>query len=174
MKRIKTPLGERTRKALETGERVLLSGVLFTARDQTHERILSFIRKKKKLPFDLKGSVIYYAGPTPSPYKNKVGSCGPTTSSRMDSFTPFLLKKGVAAMIGKGKRSQAVRRLIKKYKAIYFLALGGAGAYLSKKIVKAKLIGFKDLGAQAVYKFEVKDFPLVVGIDSRGKDVYKR
>ena len=157
---------------LKCKDAILFSGVVYTARDKAHEKLVRLVKKKKPLPFDLKGAVIYYAGPTPTRRDGSFGACGPTTSSRMDVFTPVLLKAGVAAMIGKGRRSPEVKKAIKKYKAVYFLAVGGAGAYLAKRIKSAKLIAFKDLGPEAIYKLEIEDFPLIVGIDPRGKDIY--
>lgn len=168
MRTIKVPLTEKIIKTLKAGDEVLLDGYVYTARDQTHLRLLKDIARKKS-PFDLKDQVIYYAGPTPTPKGKVIGSCGPTTSSRMDSFTPALLKAGLKGMIGKGNRSKEVRQAIKRYKAVYFLTIAGAGAYLSKKIVEAKPIAYKELGAEAIYRLKLKDFPAIVGIDSRGR-----
>lgn len=168
MKKIKTPLTKKERTGLKCGEEVLLTGTVYTARDAAHKKLVEIMQNRKNLPLDLKNAVIYYTGPTPG-----FGSCGPTTSSRMDKFTPHVLKKGISAMIGKGRRSPEVRRLIKKYKAVYFLAAGGAGAYLAKRIKRVKAVAFKDLGPEAIYKVEIKDFPLIVGIDSKGKDIYR-
>ncbi len=172
MRKVTTPLTKSIRKKLRCGEEVLLSGTLYTARDAAHKELAQLIIKKKKLPFSLKDNVIYYTGPTPKREDGFFGSCGPTTSSRMDSFTPFLLRKGLGAMIGKGRRTPRVRNLIKKHKAVYFLAVGGAGAYLAKKIKSSKVLAFHNLGPEAVYALEVRNFPLVVGIDSQGKDIY--
>ncbi len=158
-------------QSLKAGDEVLLNGYVYTARDQTHLRLIKDIGKKK-LPFDLRGQVIYYAGPTPAPPGKIIGSCGPTTSGRMDPFTPALLKAGIKAMIGKGKRSEKVRQAIKRYKAVYFLTIAGAGAYLSKRITVAKPVLYKDLGAEAVYRLKIRDFPAIVGIDSKGKSIY--
>ena len=174
MKIIKGRLTKSVKVRLKIGQEVLYSGTIYTARDQAHKRLNEAIRKKKKLPIDLKDAIIYYAGPTPSKFRNKVGSAGPTTSSRMDKFTPVLLNAGVGALIGKGNRSREVVNSIKRNKAIYFLAIGGAGAYLSKRINEAKIVAYKDLGAEAIYKMEVKDFPLIVGLDTKGKNIYKR
>lgn len=168
MKKITTPLSYQQIKNLKAGEEVLLSGVIYTARDQAHKRLAV----AKKLPLSLKGEVIYYCGPTKTPKGKIIGSCGPTTASRIDEFTPALLKAGLKGMIGKGARSQEVIQAIKKYKAIYFLAYAGCGALLSKYIRKAKTVAYKDLGPEAILKLEIKDFPLIVGIDSRGNDVY--
>jgi len=172
MKRITTPLTKSIREKLKCGEEVLLSGTLYTARDATHKELAHLIMEKKKLPFNLTDAVIYYTGPTPKRADGFFGSCGPTTSSRMDYFTPFLLRKGLGAMIGKGRRTARVRDLIKKHKAVYFLAVGGAGAYLAKKVKSSEIIAFRKLGPEAVYRLEVKNFPLVVGIDSKGKDIF--
>ena len=129
------------------------------------------IEKGEELPVDLEGQVIYYCGPTPAPEGMPIGSCGPTTSSRMDKFTPDLLEKGLKGMIGKGKRDKSVADAIKKNTAVYFLAPAGAGAYLAKKVISSETVAFGDLGPEAIYRLEVKDFPAIVGIDSRGKDI---
>ncbi len=158
---------------LKTGDKVLLTGTIYTARDQAHKRLAETIRQGQKLPVALKGQIIYYCGPTRTPKGKIIGSCGPTTSSRMDEFTPLLLKAGLSAMIGKGVRSQEVISAIKKYKAVYFLTYAGCGALLSKYVKSSKVIAYKDLGPEAIYKLEVKDFPLIVGIDSRGNSIYE-
>ncbi len=169
---IKLPLTSEIIQSLRAGDEVLLSGYVYTARDQTHLRLIKDIGKKK-LPFDLCGQTIYYAGPTPAPFGKVIGSCGPTTSGRMDAFTPALLKAGAKGMIGKGRRSEEVRQAIKRYKAVYFLTIAGAGAYLSKKILEAKPVLYEDLGTEAVYRLRIKDFPAIVGIDSKGRSLYK-
>lgn len=174
MKKITTPLKEKDRTKLKCGDKVLLTGEIYTARDVVHKKLESLIFSKKRLPIDLKDAVIYYAGPTPAFKKGSFGSCGPTTSSRMDKFTCILLNKGLSAMIGKGRRSEHVKKCIKKKKAVYFLAVGGAGAYLAKRIKSSKVLAFKELGPEAIHKLEVKDFPLIVGIDSKGKDIYEK
>ena len=174
MLRITTPLTKQARMRLRSGERVLLTGTIYTARDAAHKRLSGLIKKNKRIPIALRDEVIYYAGPTPVRPDTLFGSCGPTTSSRMDEFTPLFLQHGIGAMIGKGARSKAVKNLIKKNKAVYFLAIGGAGAYLAKRILSTKAIAFKELGAEAIYKLTVKDFPLIVGIDSKGKDIYEK
>lgn len=153
---------------LRAGQEVLFSGSVYTLRDQAHKRLLDEIRKKKT-PFDLRGQVIYYCGPTKTPAGKIIGSCGPTTSRRMDPFSPALLKRGIKAMIGKGGRSQEVIDAIRKHKAIYFLAPAGCGALLATKVKKTTPIAYADLGPEAVYKYEVDDFPLIVGIDSKGQ-----
>ncbi len=172
--RIKAPVTAEAILSLRAGDEVLLSGVIITARDAAHKRLHELIAKGKRLPINLKDAVVYYAGPTPPPPGRAIGSCGPTTSSRMDPFTPELLKIGLGGMIGKGDRSREVRNAIKKYKRVYFIATGGIGALLSTKVKSAKAILFKDLGPEAVYKLEVVDFPLIVGIDAKGNDVYDK
>jgi len=154
------------------GQEVLYSGVLYTARDQAHRRLADVLERGKKPPIDLKDAIIYYTGPTPSWKKNMVGSVGPTTSSRMDAFTPILLKAGVGALIGKGNRSGDVVREIKRRGAVYFLAIGGAGAYLHKTIRSAEVVAYKEMGAEAIHKLVVERFPLIVGVDARGNDIY--
>ncbi len=172
MYKINTPLTKEQISKLKTGDEVLLSGTIYTARDQSHKRIVEAIKKGKKLPIDLKGAIIYYCGPTKTPKGKAIGSCGPTTSSRMDEFTPALLKAGIKGMIGKGSRCQEVIKAIKKYKAVYFLTYAGCGALLSKYVQKAQPIAFKDLGPEAIYKLEVRDFPLIVAIDETGRSIY--
>ncbi len=172
MKEINTPLKEAQIKGLKAGEEVFLTGVIYTARDQAHKRLVLAIKKREKLPFDLKGQVIYYCGPSATPKGKIIGSCGPTTASRMDGFTPPLLKAGLKGMIGKGSRSHEVTRAIRKNRAVYFLAFAGCGALLAKFVRKVTPIAYKDLGPEAVYKLEVKDLPLIVGIDSQGNSVY--
>lgn len=169
---IKTPLAIDVRKRLKAGDEVLLSGVIFTARDAVHKKLYDLIKKGKRIPLNLKDAVIYYCGPTPPRPKKAIGSCGPTTSSRMDLFTPQLLELGLGGMIGKGTRSREVKDAIKKHRCVYFIATGGLGALLSTKVKSAKAILFKELGPEAVHKLEVKDFPLIVGIDSKGRDIY--
>jgi fumarate hydratase subunit beta len=157
---------------LKAGDKVLLTGTIYTARDQAHKRLTEAIKQGRKPPIPLKGRIIYYCGPTRTPKGKIIGSCGPTTSARMDEFTPLLLKAGLLAMIGKGARSQEVISAIKKYKAVYFLTYAGCGALLSKNVKSSKAIAYKDLGPEAIYKLEVEDFPLIVGIDARGRSIY--
>ena len=153
-------------KKLKAGDEILFSGEIYTARDQAHKRLC------KKSPIDLKGKIIYYCGPTKTPKGKVIGSCGPTTSSRMDSFTPTLLKAGLKGIIGKGNRSKEVVDAIRKYKAVYFLAYAGLGALISRHVKSNKLIAYPGLGPEAVCRLEVKDLPLIVGIDSSGRSVY--
>jgi fumarate hydratase subunit beta len=173
MKKINTPLERKKIEKLKVGEEILLSGVIYTARDRAHKRLIELLRRNKGLPINLKDEILYYCGPTKTPKGKIIGSCGPTTSSRMDEFTPPLLKRGLAAMIGKGSRSEEVRRAIKKYKAVYFLTYAGCGALLAKNIKKSKRVAYKELGPEAILKLEVKDFPLIVGIDAKGGSIYE-
>ena len=159
-------------KKLKRGEEILFSGVLYTARDQAHKRLAQAIKAGKRLPIDLKGSVIYYCGPTKTPKNKIIGSCGPTTSSRMDEFTPALLAAGLKGIVGKGKRSPEVIKAIKKHKAVYFLAYSGCGALLARYVKSNKLVAYSDLGPEAIYRLEVVDLPLIVGIDSNGRSIY--
>lgn len=174
MKRLNLPLSKKEISGLKAGQSLLLSGKIYTARDAAHKIFADLINGKKKLPIALRDAAIYYAGPTPSRPHEIIGSCGPTTSARMDIFTPYLLKAGLRVMIGKGRRNEAVKRAIKKYKAVYFLAPAGCGALLSKKIKKRRFVAYKRLGPEAVYELEIRDFPVIVGVDSRGKDIFKR
>lgn len=160
-------------KILNAGDKVLLSGIVYTARDAAHKKLKSLIDSGQSLPFDLHGAVIYYAGPTPSPANLPIGSCGPTTSSRMDAFAPLLLDNGLLAMIGKGDRSFEVYESIKRNGALYFAALGGGGAIAAKSIVSAEIIAFDELGCEAVRRLQIKDFPLVLAIDANGNSLYK-
>ncbi|MDP2939542.1 MAG: FumA C-terminus/TtdB family hydratase beta subunit [Candidatus Omnitrophota bacterium] len=174
MEKIDTPLTKDKVRTFKAGDELLLSGTIYTARDQAHKRLVDAIIKKNKLPFDLRGQIIYYCGPTKTPKGKSIGSCGPTTSSRMDSFTPTLLKAGLKGMIGKGRRSKEVVSAIKKYKAVDFLTYAGCGALLSQKVKKVTPIAFKDLGPEAIYKLEVKDFPVIVAVDKNGRDIYDK
>jgi fumarate hydratase subunit beta len=173
-KKIQLPLDRNAVSNLKTGDSVLLSGVVYTARDATHKRLIECIQNKTQLPFDLKNQTIYYTGPTPTRPGQIIGSCGPTTSERMDEYTPLLLQNGLEGMIGKGDRSEKVINAIKRYKAVYFVAPGGCGALLSQTVKRCDLIAYGELGCEAVYRLEIKDFPALVGIDSRGNNIYKR
>ena len=174
MKKIKLPLDKKEIAKLKVAEEVSLSGIIYVARDQAHKRLAEAIKKGKKFPLNLSGQFIYYCGPTQTPKGKIIGSCGPTTSSRMDEFTPVLLKAGLLGMIGKGARAQEVVAAIKKYGAIYFLTYAGCGAFISKYIKSAKVVAYQDLGPEAIYKLEVNDFPLIVGIDSLGGSIYAK
>ena len=170
---IRTPLDKNTIASLRAGDEVLLSGVIYTARDQAHLKLCEMVKNGESLPVDLAGEIIYYCGPSPSGNR-VIGSCGPTTSSRMDPFTPTLLEVGLKGMIGKGTRSGEVARAIKRRGAVYFLAPGGAGAYLSERVKECEIVAFENLGPEAIYRLKVEDFPLVVGIDRKGRDVYNK
>jgi len=159
MRSLSVPVSKSGLLSLKAGEKVLLTGFVYTARDAAHQ---------KGLAFDVKGQIIYYVGPTPAKKNAVIGSAGPTTSSRMDKYTPALLRKGLAGMIGKGRRSREVVDAIIKAKAVYFVTYGGAGAYLSKRIISSKVIAHPGLGTEAVRKIEVKDFPVIVAIDPKG------
>lgn len=159
---------------LKCGDTVFLSGTVFTARDAAHKKLIELINKNKPLPFLLENAVIYYAGPTETPKGLAIGSCGPTTSKRMDSFAPRLYDKGVIATIGKGERSKEVINSIIKNHAIYFCAIGGAGAIAAKHIIKNEVIAFNELGCESIKKLEFKDFPLIVGIDCFGNNIFEK
>jgi fumarate hydratase subunit beta len=163
---INTPLSDKEIERLKAGDQVLITGTIFTARDAAHKKFGA------KPPFDLNGAIIYYASPTPTRPGKVIGSIGPTTSSRMDAFTPALLKKGLKGMIGKGTRSQEVVAAIKKYKAVYFVVPGGIAALLSRQVKKSAVLAYPELGAEAVHQLEVDNFPAIVAIDSKGKDVF--
>ena len=169
---ITTPLTDEVIKSLKIGDKVLISGVVYTARDVAHKRLVDAIKDKEKLPFNLKGQIIYYTGPTPEPPGKVIGSAGPTTSFRMDTFSPALIKKGLKGMIGKGPRGKEVIDVMKKYKAVYLAAVGGAAALLSKRIKKSEIIAYEDLGTEAIRRLEVEDFPVIVVNDIYGNDLY--
>ena len=173
MKKISLPLTEEKINKLKAGETFSLSGVIYTGRDQAHKRLSEAIAHRKKLPIDLRNQIIYYCGPTKTPKGKVIGSCGPTTSSRMDAFTPILLKAGLKGMIGKGGRSKEVCAAIKKYKGVYFVTFAGCGALLSKRVKQAKPVAYKDLGPEAIQRLEVKEFPVIVAVDCKGKSIYK-
>jgi fumarate hydratase subunit beta len=170
--RIKSPLEAADIDRLKSGDQVLITGVLITARDAAHKRIVEALDRDEKLPFDLKGQTIYYMGPSPARPGQVIGSAGPTTSGRMDAYAPRLMAAGVRAMIGKGKRTSAVKDAIRKYRAIYLAGIGGAGALISKTIKKADVLAYDDLGAEAVRRLEVVDFPAIVINDIHGGDLY--
>ena len=171
---LETPLSEEAARILRVGDRVAISGVIYTARDMAHKRLCAAIEAGQELPFDLEGALIYYVGPTPARPGKVIGAAGPTTSSRMDAFSPQLLEKGVRGMIGKGYRGEEVVEALKEYGAVHFAVIGGAGALLSKCIVSAKMIAYEDLGTEAIRKLEVVDFPAIVAYDSAGNSIYER
>ncbi len=170
--RLSTPLDPVAVARLRCGQEVLLSGDVYTARDQAHRRFADLLKKNRRLPFDIRGQVLYYCGPTRTPPGRVIGACGPTTAGRMDPFMAPLLRQGLRAVIGKGRRSADVRRLLKRHKAVYLLATGGAGALLARHVTRRRPVCFADLGPEAVVRLTVKDFPLLVGIDSRGRDIF--
>lgn len=173
MIKLTTPLGRETVQKLKAGDQVSLSGVIYTGRDAAHQRLVEAYRAGEKLPVDLRDQVIYYVGPCPASPGKVIGAAGPTTSGRMDRYAPLTIAEmGLRGMIGKGLRSQEVIDAIKQYGAVYFLAVGGAGALIAQRIKTAEVIAYEDLGAEAIYRLEVEGFPLVVGIDSQGNDIY--
>lgn len=172
-KYIKVPLAEETAASLEAGDYVYLTGTIYTARDAAHKRMYEAMERGEQLPLDMKDNVIYYMGPSPARPGRPIGSAGPTTASRMDKYAPSLLDLGLKGMIGKGKRSQAVRDAVVRNGAVYFAAVGGAGALLSRSIVSSEVIAYDDLGTEAIRRLEVKDFPVIVVMDSRGNNLYE-
>ncbi len=171
--RIEAPLKDDDVLSLKAGDNVLISGVIYTARDAAHKKLVDLMDKNEPLPVDLEGQIIYYVGPTPAKPGQVIGSAGPTTSGRMDAYTPQMLKYGMKACIGKGFRSQKVKDAFKEYKGVYFAAVGGAGALLSKTIKKCDVVAYPELGAEAIHRLEVKDFPATVINDAHGNDLYQ-
>jgi fumarate hydratase subunit beta len=172
--RIKEPFTKEKFADLKAGDNVLLSGTVYTARDAAHKRMTEAVEAGKELPFDMHDAVIYYVGPTPAKDGRPIGSAGPTSSYRMDAYAPIMMEKGQSAMIGKGPRNKNVIDAIVKTGSIYFAAIGGAGALISRSIKKAEIIAYEDLGAEAVRKLEVEDLPLIVAIDSKGCSLFER
>jgi fumarate hydratase subunit beta len=170
---INVPLSSEDLSVLRAGDYVYLTGVIYTARDAAHKRMYEALQNGEKLPMDMKNNVIYYMGPSPAREGRPIGSAGPTTASRMDKYAPSLLDLGLKGMIGKGKRSEEVRDAIVRNGAVYFAAVGGAGALLSKSIVSSEVIAYDDLGTEAIRRLEVKDFPVIVVIDSEGSNLYE-
>ncbi len=172
-KRIALPLTDETVASLKAGDDVLLSGIMYVGRDSAHKRIVEALDQGKPLPFDIRGQTIYYMGPSPAKPGKVIGSAGPTTSGRMDSYSPRLMAEGLKGMVGKGMRTLAVKEAMKKYKAVYFAAIGGAGALISKAIKKSEVIAYEELGAEALLRIEVADFPVIVINDVYGGDLYE-
>ena len=172
-KHLTVPFGEKEARELRSGDYVYLTGTIYTARDAAHKRMSETLEQGGELPFDIKNNIIYYMGPSPAREGRPIGSAGPTTASRMDKYAPGLLDLGQRGMIGKGKRSEAVREAIVRNGAVYFAAVGGAGALLSKSIVSSEVIAYDDLGTEAIRRLEVKDFPVIVVIDSMGNNLYE-
>ena len=171
--RVTAPMSREQARTLKSGDSVLLSGVIYTARDAAHKRLCELVDAGKELPLDVKDSIIYFVGPTPAKPGQAIGSAGPTTSYRMDAYSPTLIKEGLTGMIGKGKRGPEVIDAMKECGAVYFGAIGGCGALLSKCIKKAEVIAYEDLGAEAIRRLEVEDFPAIVIIDSEGNNLYE-
>jgi len=172
-KYISVPLSDGDAAALKAGDYVYLTGTIYTARDAAHKRMYEALEKGEQLPLDMKNNVVYYMGPSPARPGRVIGSAGPTTASRMDKYAPSLLDLGLKGMIGKGKRTQEVRDAVVRNGAVYFAAVGGAGALLSRSIISSEIIAYDDLGTEAIRKLEVKDFPVIVVMDSQGNDLYE-
>lgn len=172
-KHICAPFDAETARSLQCGDYVYITGTIYTARDAAHKRMYETLQQGGKLPIDMKNNVIYYMGPSPARPGCPIGSAGPTTASRMDKYAPALLDMGLRAMIGKGKRTDQVKQAVIRNDAVYFAAVGGAGALLSKSIINAEVIAYDDLGTEAIRKLEVKDFPVIVVMDSAGNNLYE-
>ena len=171
--KITSPLSREAARSLKAGDSCLISGVIYTARDAAHKRLCELVEAGKELPMDVKDSIIYFVGPTPAKPGQAIGSAGPTTSYRMDAYSPTMIQQGLTGMIGKGKRGPEVISAMKEHGAVYFGAIGGCGALLSKCIKKAEIIAYEDLGAEAIRRLEVEDFPAIVIIDSEGNNLYE-
>ena len=171
-RRVTLPLSDEVIAGLRAGDNILLNGVMYVARDAAHKKLIDALDKGEKLPFDLKGQTVYYMGPSPAKPGQVIGSAGPTTSGRIDVYSPRLMEAGLKGMIGKGNRSQPVKEAMKKFKAVYFGAIGGAGALIAKSIKKAEVIAYEELGAEAIRRLEVADFPVTVINDIYGGDLY--
>ena len=170
---IKAPLDDETIKKLRAGDQLFITGIIYVGRDAAHKRLVEALDEGKPLPFDLQGQTIYYMGPSPAKPGQPIGAAGPTTSGRMDAYSPRLMAEGLKGMIGKGMRSQTVKDAMKKYKAVYLAAIGGAGALISKSIKKSEVVAYEELGAEAIRRLEVKDFPATVINDIFGGDLYQ-
>jgi fumarate hydratase subunit beta len=172
-KHINAPISNEDARSLEAGDYVYITGTIYTARDAAHLRMYEALDRNEKLPIEMENNIIYYMGPSPAREGRPIGSAGPTTASRMDKYAPRLLDLGLKGMIGKGKRSEAVKDAIVRNGAVYFAAVGGAGALLSKSITSSEVVAYDDLGTEAIRKLEVKDFPVIVVIDSKGNNLYE-
>jgi fumarate hydratase subunit beta len=170
--RLEPPLSDEDVGRLKMGDRVLINGVIYTGRDAAHKRLVDLMDRGEELPFDIRGQIIYYVGPTPARPGKPIGSAGPTSSYRMDTFSPKLMEKGLKGMIGKGMRSQEVIDAMKRYKAVYMAAVGGAAALIARRIKQSEIIAYEDLGPEAIRRLEVEDFPAIVVNDTRGNDLY--
>lgn len=172
IKRLQAPLSDDDVLALKAGDNLLISGVIYTARDAAHKKLAELMDQGEPLPLDMRGQIIYYVGPTPARPGQAIGSAGPTTSGRMDAYTPRMLEHGMKACIGKGSRNAAVKDALQKHKGLYLAAVGGAGALLSKRITACEVVAYPELGAEAIHRLEVKDFPVTVINDAHGNDLY--
>ncbi len=172
--RITAPLEIDGVKSLKCGDKVLISGKIYTARDAAHKRMVQAVEKGDKLPFDIKNQIIYYAGPTPAKPERVIGSCGPTTSCRMDAYAPILIELGLTGMIGKGERDKGVIKAMKKHGCVYFGAIGGAGALIAESVQSVEIVAYEDLGTESIRCLTVKDFPAIVAIDSQGNSLFDR
>ena len=173
VKKVTLPLTDEVLQGLKAGDNILLTGVMYVGRDTAHKRLIEALEQGKPLPFDIRGQTVYFMGPSPAKPGQPIGAAGPTTSGRMDSYSPRLIAEGLKGMIGKGMRSQVVKDALKKYKAVYFAAIGGAGALISKSIKKSDVIAYEELGAEAILRLEVEDFPVTVINDIHGGDLYQ-
>lgn len=171
--RLTTPLSDEVVANLRIGQQVLINGVIYTGRDAAHKRLVDLLDKGEELPVDFSGQIIYYVGPSPAPPGRVIGSAGPTTSGRMDAYAPRLIEQGLKGMVGKGVRSEAVVEAMKKHKAVYFGAIGGAAALIAKRIKQAEIVAYPELGPEAIYKLVVEDFPAIVVNDTLGGDLYQ-
>lgn len=172
-KKIKTPVDDLTRTSLKVGDEVLISGIIYTARDAAHKNLVEALDNHQDLPMELTGQIVYYVGPTPAKPGQAIGSCGPTSSYRMDKFSPKLMAEGLKIMIGKGERSKYLIEEVKKHKAVYLIAIGGIGALLSKTVKESEVIAYSELGAEAIRRLVVEDFPAICAIDSDGNSIFK-
>ncbi len=171
-KRVQLPLTSEVAETLNIGEVIYISGDIYTLRDAGHKRLVEMLDRGEAMPIDFKGQIVYYAGPCPNKPEHVIGSVGPTTSGRMDAYSPRLISEGLLYMIGKGKRDKNVVEAIKKHSGVYFVAIGGAGALISQCVKRVEVVAFEDLGTEALRKLEVVDFPIIVGIDTLGNDIY--
>jgi len=171
--RLNTPLKEEEVTRLRAGDEVLLNGTIYTGRDAAHKRLLDLLEQGEELPFDVKGQIIYYVGPSPAKPGTPIGSCGPTTSYRMDPYAPALMKVGLKGMIGKGPRGREVREAMGRYKAVYFAAVGGAAALIARSVKSSRIVAYEDLGTEAIRELEAEDFPVIVANDVLGNDLYE-
>lgn len=172
-KKLNTPITDAMINDLHAGDEVLISGIIYTARDAAHKNMIDTLDDNQTLPFETVGQIVYYVGPTPAKEGQVIGSCGPTSSYRMDAYSPRLMQEGLKVMIGKGERSNDLVEAIKTYNGIYLMAIGGIGAFLSKTVISSEVIAYPELGPEAIRKLEVKDFPAIVAIDSKGNTIFK-